>query len=117
MGQGVVPTPKGGHGVQTGLGGNAGGSIDLPADTNRQRTQILFPFKTIMKCDRQAWVFSQTSDLTVKLSNLNEDYRLQYTTPPPDGVRACVFGHTRFPAAASCIYLPVAHRNTLISWC
>lgn len=51
VGQGVVPTSKVSHGVQTGLGGNAGGPIDFPAHTfaHRQQTQLRFQFKTIIK--------------------------------------------------------------------
>lgn len=52
VGQGVVPASKVSHGVQTGLGGNAGGPIDLPADTYRQKTQLLFHFKITIKYDR-----------------------------------------------------------------
>lgn len=48
VGQGVVPASKVSHGVQAGLGGNAGGPIDLPADTYRQKAQLLFHFKTII---------------------------------------------------------------------
>lgn len=66
MGQGVVLTTKVSHDVQTGLGGNTGGPIGLPADT---QTQLLFQCKTILNVSLMSGI-----KLKINISNFNVDY-------------------------------------------
>lgn len=60
VGQGVVLTTKVSHDVQTGLGGDTGGPVDLPAGTHTH-TRLLVQCKTVTQGHKEPWGVSLMS--------------------------------------------------------